>query len=241
MESRFGYDFSGVRIHADAKAANSAKALHAFAYTVGTNVVFGERQYAPDTDTGRQLLTHELAHVVQQSKIPSTLHKANSLSQPSDAAEIEADAVAAKITKNFAVFGKSEANSQYQSSLSEGIAQGVYSPASPGVIYRRSWPWPFNGYVINNSDEPVTVWSDGRGLYTIAPGDSSGYFTEDVDHIMDRWGVWYKIGANTVTVDENGTVTGYKCVVFGPGDDCPPDIEGSHGDFPVPPGDTGFA
>jgi hypothetical protein len=66
MESRFGRDFSRVRVHTDAKAAASARAVDALAYTVGTNVVFDAGRYAPGTPAGRKLLAHELAHVVQQ-------------------------------------------------------------------------------------------------------------------------------------------------------------------------------
>ena len=66
FEPRFGHDFSKVRIHAGARAAASARAVSAQAYTVGNDVVFGTGQYSPDSDTGRKLLAHELAHVVQQ-------------------------------------------------------------------------------------------------------------------------------------------------------------------------------
>jgi outer membrane protein OmpA-like peptidoglycan-associated protein len=66
MEPRFGHDFSGVRVHTDADAADSARAVRALAYTVGQNVVFGAGQYAPATPAGRNLMAHELTHVVQQ-------------------------------------------------------------------------------------------------------------------------------------------------------------------------------
>jgi hypothetical protein len=66
MGSRFGADFSDVRIHADAPAAQSAAAVDARAYTVGHNVVFGAGQYDPAGNEGQHLLAHELAHVVQQ-------------------------------------------------------------------------------------------------------------------------------------------------------------------------------
>ncbi len=66
MESRFGHDFSRVQVHTDARAAASAQAVNALAYTVGTNVVFGSGQYAPNTRSGQRLLAHELTHVVQQ-------------------------------------------------------------------------------------------------------------------------------------------------------------------------------
>lgn len=66
MESHFGHDFSQVRLHTDAKAAESAEAVNAKAYTMGPDVVFGRGQYAPQTTTGKQVLAHELTHVVQQ-------------------------------------------------------------------------------------------------------------------------------------------------------------------------------
>lgn len=66
MESRFGHDFGRVRVHADARAAASARAVGAAAYTVGGRIVFGEGRYAPGTAEGRRLLAHELVHVVQQ-------------------------------------------------------------------------------------------------------------------------------------------------------------------------------
>lgn len=67
MEQRFGYDFSRVRVHSDAAAAQSARDVSANAYTVGQSIVFGASQFAPATPSGRRLLAHELTHVVQQS------------------------------------------------------------------------------------------------------------------------------------------------------------------------------
>ncbi len=77
MEPRFGHDFSRVRVHMDATAAESARAVNARAYTVGRNVVFGANQYAPGTHEGRRLITHELTHVVQQSVLRADLSGSN--------------------------------------------------------------------------------------------------------------------------------------------------------------------
>ncbi len=66
MESRFGHDFGQVRIHDDAQAAASARAVHAHAYTVGQDIVFAPGRYEPETARGQHLLAHELAHTVQQ-------------------------------------------------------------------------------------------------------------------------------------------------------------------------------
>ncbi|KHE93422.1 MAG: DUF4157 domain-containing protein [Candidatus Scalindua rubra] len=67
FEPRFGLDFSQVRIHADQRTASSAQALNARAYTRGHDVAFAASQYAPESQSGRQLLAHELTHIVQQS------------------------------------------------------------------------------------------------------------------------------------------------------------------------------
>lgn len=96
LEPRFGLDFSRVRIHADARAAESARAVNALAYTVGHDVVFGSGQYAPRSASGQRLLAHELAHVAQQSPghpASSTLR----LAPPFDRGEREADNAARRV------------------------------------------------------------------------------------------------------------------------------------------------
>jgi hypothetical protein len=94
MEPRFGHDFSKVRVHADARAAEAAEAVNALAYTVGRDVVFGAGQYAPDTTVGRRLLAHELTHVVQQQggAVEASVPQA-----AEGAAEREAGAVAERV------------------------------------------------------------------------------------------------------------------------------------------------
>lgn len=66
MEARFGHEFGNVRIHTSERAASAARALNAKAFTVGNDVVFGAGQYAPDSLEGKRLISHELAHVIQQ-------------------------------------------------------------------------------------------------------------------------------------------------------------------------------
>jgi Domain of unknown function (DUF4157)/Novel toxin 16 len=72
MEPRFGYDFSGVRVHTGAQAAESAAAVEAHAYTVGSDIVL---RSAPGTEQDKRLLAHELAHVVQQGASPRRLQR----------------------------------------------------------------------------------------------------------------------------------------------------------------------
>ncbi len=75
LEPRFGLDFASIKIHSDSKAANSADAVRARAYTVGPHIVFGATEYAPHSDSGRRLLAHELTHTVQQGTAQPCLQR----------------------------------------------------------------------------------------------------------------------------------------------------------------------
>ena len=76
MEERFGYDFSGVRVHSSAAAEQSARDVNAHAYTVGQNLFFGAARFAPTTQDGVKLLAHELVHVVQGANQNGVLRRA---------------------------------------------------------------------------------------------------------------------------------------------------------------------
>jgi len=67
MESRFGTDFSHVKIHTGSEAVQMNREIGAQAFTHGSNVYFGAGKYDPGSDSGRHLLAHELTHVVQQT------------------------------------------------------------------------------------------------------------------------------------------------------------------------------
>lgn len=93
MESRFGQDLSQVRVHTDSKAADSARAVNASAYTVGAHIAFASRQYAPASPTGRRLIAHELAHTIQQGLSTPNSGRLDIVA-PNDSREHEADSVA---------------------------------------------------------------------------------------------------------------------------------------------------
>ncbi len=95
FEPRFGHDFSRVRLHTDTRAAESARAVNASAYTVGRHVAFGAGQHVPGTRSGVELLAHELAHVVQQEGASPADHVV--VSPADDSAEREADVVASRV------------------------------------------------------------------------------------------------------------------------------------------------
>ncbi len=67
MESAFGADFSGVKVHADSKADSLNRSLSARAFTTGKNIFFRQGEYQPQSSSGKHLLAHELTHVVQQT------------------------------------------------------------------------------------------------------------------------------------------------------------------------------
>jgi Domain of unknown function (DUF4157) len=113
MEARFGEDFGDVRLHTDPKAAASAKALDANAYTTGRDIYFAAGKYAPEVRDGQRLLAHELTHVVQQrgasapaagmaqaeGGVGGAIHAKLSVSQPGDPDEQEADHVTDQVMR----------------------------------------------------------------------------------------------------------------------------------------------
>jgi hypothetical protein len=106
MEPRFGEDFSKVRIHTDARAAESAKAVQAQAYAVGRNMVFAPGMYAPGTVEGKRLLAHELVHTIQQQNAPGSAPTPLRVTAPNAAHEIEADRIARGIASDPSVTGE---------------------------------------------------------------------------------------------------------------------------------------
>lgn len=92
MESAFGADFSDVRIHTDADADSLSRAISARAFTTGKDVFFRQGEYSPGTSSGRELLAHELTHVVQQNG--DGIRRKMTISEPGDEHEVEADRMA---------------------------------------------------------------------------------------------------------------------------------------------------
>lgn len=96
MEERFGQDFGSVRVHTDSRAAESARAVNALAYTVSNEIVFGTGQYSPETLGGKRLLAHELSHVVQQQGTGLSPH-GDTISSANDPSEQEAEHTAEQV------------------------------------------------------------------------------------------------------------------------------------------------
>lgn len=88
MESRFGQNFSQVRIHQGSSAEKSAKDVNAHAYTLGNNIVFGAGQFNPHSQTGKCLLAHELTHVLQQSGAAQQVQRETNEDSQNDHTEV---------------------------------------------------------------------------------------------------------------------------------------------------------
>ena len=105
MSEHFEFDFASVRIHDDSRASESARAVGALAYTVGSDIVFAAGNYSPTSASGARLLAHELAHVVQQVDpvqvvVPGHPPRGDMvMSNPADGAERQAAEVATTVTQ----------------------------------------------------------------------------------------------------------------------------------------------
>lgn len=141
MEQRFNHDFSQIRIHTDARAAESAQAVNAQAYTVGQNIVFDARFYSPVTRVGRKLLAHELTHTIQQQDgMPTTLEMAN----PNDVSEQEAQSISTRVEQMRSVSAASRRVAHIARQQNVGQAQdsraqnGENKDLSP---WEEGWDW----------------------------------------------------------------------------------------------------
>jgi hypothetical protein len=91
MQSAFGVDFNGVRVHTDTRARELSEGLNARAFTIGSDIAFGPGEYQPGTPVGDALIAHELAHVVQQGGRSSDASPRSKSEAGHDALEEEAD------------------------------------------------------------------------------------------------------------------------------------------------------
>jgi len=91
MEPHIGHDLSDVRVHTDSRAADSARAVNALAYTVGRDIVFGDGNYTPGTREGKSLLAHELTHVSQNAGVSHSRSTPITIGPAGDRFETEAD------------------------------------------------------------------------------------------------------------------------------------------------------
>ena len=94
FEASLGADLSGVRLHTGAASNHAARAVGARAFALGNDIHFAAGQFAPSDAFGLHLLAHEVAHTVQQGGRPIAAAAKLEVSQPGDAAELDADLAA---------------------------------------------------------------------------------------------------------------------------------------------------
>jgi hypothetical protein len=145
FEPRFDHDFSNVRVHTDARAAESAREVNASAYTVNQNVIFAAGSFRPATSEGQRLLAHELAHVLQQN-IHAIREKPLVVGGEHDSAEQEADAAAVAILRHQpAVVSAQQPSSVVQRQVATAPTYRVtptssqIPPAAPGLRTIKVW------------------------------------------------------------------------------------------------------
>jgi hypothetical protein len=140
LEPRFGQDFSQVRVHTDARAASSADAVGARAYTLGRHIVFAAGRYAPSTAEGHKLLAHELTHVMQQrAATPSIAAAPIAVGLVSDPAEQEAERVSSVIDD---VTPHRIATTSVPRLARQSGGQATTSAPSPASANRNTCPQP---------------------------------------------------------------------------------------------------
>jgi hypothetical protein len=132
MEGRFGEDFSGVRVHTDGQASESARSVNAHAYTVGTDIVFAGGRYDPGSTTGQRTIAHELTHVIQQRSGPvdgTPTGGGIKLSHPADRFEQAAEQSAERIMATPPAANAPSAQAQAvqrEEDVEESTAQGSF-------------------------------------------------------------------------------------------------------------------
>jgi hypothetical protein len=120
MEAAFGADFRDVRVHHDAAAAGLARQVGARAFATGSDVFFGAGTYQPSNSAGRELLAHELAHVVQQTG-PGVRTKLE-VGPPGDALEVEADRAARAVVEQESL--RTQPEEEEKKKTTEPVLQG---------------------------------------------------------------------------------------------------------------------
>ncbi|QID17618.1 DUF4157 domain-containing protein [Nitrogeniibacter mangrovi] len=171
FEPRFGHDFSKVRVHADARAAASAHAIDARAYTVGHDLAFAAGHYAPGTRAGRRLLAHELAHVVQQSGAPALVQRAPATPAPDTGSGADADAACeapldpAQVTRLQFDGGRLRAQHADGSCASTSAVSGKYSIESLEAV-----------------EEFIVGLAQAQGRTLTTKAEIDAYFRADMSH-----------------------------------------------------------
>ncbi|WP_203906546.1 eCIS core domain-containing protein [Rhizocola hellebori] len=158
MESRFRFDFSTVRIFADERAGEAVDALDARAVTIGSSILFGRGEYAPHTHSGKSLLAHELAHVVQASG--PTDRGSNVASAEADADQAAQDAMSGRQAR-----------------------PSVSTPATPHFKLRKPGKVKDGEYTVEMDENPGSAGLQERVRIEFMP-DKAGPVTDTITFLQ---------------------------------------------------------
>lgn len=169
MESRFGHDFSQVRVHTGPRTDDATAAIGARAFTMNRDIVFGTGEYTPQTLSGRQLLAHELTHVVQQragGQLKAGVGAAG------DAYERHADEVARTVSE-----GRSAASllNAYRTASASGSAArfAIQRQSAAAAAPTTTATQPTADELTTRIARCVGIWETNRGKNTPAPKESA--------------------------------------------------------------------
>ena len=185
FEPRFGRDLGQVRLHANAAAADSARAVRAKAYTVGNHIAFAAGQHSASSTEGRRLLAHELTHCLQQQpdRATSTAKASRHSSQFSESTTNanRANSIASlptprvsrvpTTTADFAVTGKKDVATDTMNLYFEQNSSTLDGPEKakiPKIITAAPGPLVLNGFI--SEDEPVALAGTRAGVVDTALG-----------------------------------------------------------------------
>ncbi|HKG15257.1 MAG TPA: DUF4157 domain-containing protein [Pyrinomonadaceae bacterium] len=198
MESRFGESFSHVRVHTDAKAAESARALHARAFTVGSDIVFAGSSAARDPST----LAHELTHVVQQSRglVPSS--GGLRVSPPNTAHEHEADRVARDVLSDARAEGgaaPSPAQTSIQRENGDPEKKDAPEEKPPHKMTELSTDpkekHKASDAIVSDFQDASKIVKDETGVdLTLKPGDTTRRLSSKTEKVGADNFSWHKTG-----------------------------------------------
>lgn len=203
FEPRFDHDFSQVRIHSDTKAAESASSVSAAAYTVGQDIVFGPGRFEPESNAGRHLLAHELAHTTQQAGTSPT--NVSRIGEPNDSHEVQSEQLATQVldTDN----ASTKAQVAEPAADKKDLLRRV--PAAPQGTAAAA---PFDRSKVDLKAVPDMVASPGAKGLQLTPQTATATFNDpQITHM-----VWELYDPTDTMVDGFGTTTTAKDATTAP-------------------------
>jgi len=184
FEPRFGHDFSRVRVHSDAAAATSSRAIGARAYAAGEQIVFGAGQYRPESRSGLRLLAHELSHVVQQSAI----------GQPEIAEGQAGSPLLGLIQRQPQATQQTDTDTGSQASATPSLAQGATELTQKGGAPSTLQSLSFEGTLVagqtlpgSDSDKTIHTLTDTRVNISVTAKELYIWFTPALVITSGTW------------------------------------------------------